>query len=174
MAYDDEVTTNGELVHFALLVGPKLINYIEALKNIKWKSTMVEELQIIEINNTWELVEFPAHTKPIGVKWVFKLKYNVDGSIVRQKARLVARGFLQRAWLDCSEVFAPVVTLEIVRLVVALACKQGWSIFHLDVKSNFLNGPLDKEVYVTQSPGFVIHEEARKVYKLHKMLYGLK
>jgi hypothetical protein len=135
---------------------------------------MIEKLQAIERNNTWELVELPAHTKAIEVKWVFKLKHNADGSIARHKARLVARGFLQREGLDYLEVFAPVARLETVRLVVALACNQGWSTFHLDVKSAFLNGPLDEEVYVTQPPGFVIQKEASKVYKLHKALYGLK
>ena len=135
---------------------------------------MVEELQAIERNNTWELVELPTHTKAIEVKWVFKLKHNADGSIARHKARLVARGFLQRAGLDYSEVFVPVARLETVRLVVALTCNQGWSTFHLDVKSAFLNGPLDEEVYVTQPHGFVIQKEANKVYKLHKALYGLK
>ena len=90
------------------------------------------------------------------MKWVFNLKHNADGSIERHKARLAARGFLQKAGLDYSEVFSPVVRLETVRLVVALACNQGWPTFHLDVKSEFLNGPLDEEVYVTQPSGFVI------------------
>lgn len=90
------------------------------------------------------------------------------------KARLVARGFLQREELDYSEVYVPVTRLEIVRFVVALACKQGWPAFHLDVKSTFVNGPLDEVVYVTQPHGFMIQEEARKVNHLHKSLYGLK
>ena len=153
---DDEVTPDGELVHFSLLAGAEPINYSEALKINKWKLAMVEELQAIERNNTWELVELPVCTKSIKVKWVFKLKHNVDSSIARHKARLVARGFLQRAGLDYSEVYSPVARLETVQLVVALTCNQGWSTFHLDVKSVFLNGPLDEEVYVTQSPGFVI------------------
>jgi hypothetical protein len=102
------------------------------------------------------------------------LKHIVDGSIVRHKLRLVAQSFLQRAGFDYSEVYAPVAKLETIRLVVALAYKRGWLTFHLDVKSTFLNGPLDKEFYVTQPPGFVIQEEARKVYKLHKAPYGLK
>ena len=149
MVGDDEVTLDGELVHFSLLAGVEPINYSEALKTKQWKLAMVEELQEIERNNALELVEFPAHTKAIEVKWVFKLKHNVDGSIARHKARLVARGFIQREGLDYSEVFAPVARLEIVQLVVALACNQGWSTFHLDVKSAFLNGLLDEEVYVT-------------------------
>ena len=88
--------------------------------------------------------------------------------IARHKARLVARGFLQRAGLDYSEVFAPVGRLEIVRIVVALACNQGWSTFHLDVKSTFLSGPLKEEVYVTQPPGFVIQKEAVKYISFTK------
>ena len=118
---DDEVTPDGELVHFSLLASVEPINHNEALNIKQWKLAMVEELQAIERNNTWELVELPAHTKAIKVKWVFKLKHNADGSIARHKARLVARGFLQREGLDYSEVFAPVARLETVRLVVALA-----------------------------------------------------
>ena len=75
---------------------------------------MVEELQPIERNNTWELVEFPPHTKAIEVKWVFNLKHNTDGSIARYKERLVARGFLQREGLDYSKIFAQVARLEAV------------------------------------------------------------
>lgn len=135
---------------------------------------MIEEFQAIERNNTWELVVLLAHTKAIKMKWVFKLKHIPDGSIARYKERLVARGFLQSVALGYSKVYRPVTRLEIVRLVVALAGKQGWSIFHLNVKSTFLNGPLDEVVYVTQPPGFVIQEEERKVYKLHKAIYSLK
>ncbi|XP_050896665.1 uncharacterized protein LOC127103453 [Lathyrus oleraceus] len=86
---DDEVTPDGNLVHFALLIGVEPINYNEALKNKNWKATMIEELQAIERNNTWELVKLPTHIKVIEVKWVFKLKHNPDGSITRHKARLV-------------------------------------------------------------------------------------
>lgn len=171
---DDEVMLDGDLVHFALLAGVEPINYNKALKDKKWKASMVEELQAVKRNNTWELVELPTHTKAIKVKWVFKMKHNPDGSISRHKSRLVARGFLQRSGLDYSKVYAQVTRLETVRLVVALACKQCWSTFHLDVKLTFLNGPLDEVVYATQPLGFVIQEEAKKVYKLHKALYGLK
>lgn len=112
--------------------------------------------------------------KFIEVKWVFKLKHNPDGSIARYKERLVARGFIQRAGLDYSEVYAPVARLKTARLVVALACKQDWLMFHLDVKLTIFNGPLDEVMYVTQPPRFVIPKEAMKMYKLHKALYGLK
>lgn len=92
---------------------------------------MVEELQAIEKNNTWDLVKLSAHTKATEVKWVFKLKHNVDGSIVKYKEILGAIGFIQRVELDYSEVYALGIRLETVILVVVLACKQVWSIFHL-------------------------------------------
>lgn len=94
MVGDDEVTLDGYLVHFALLACAEPINYNEAFKNKQWKEDMVKELQSIEINNTWELVELPTYTKAIKVKWVFKWKHNLDRSIARQKSRLVSRGFL--------------------------------------------------------------------------------
>ena len=97
---DDEVTLDRKLVYFALLAGAEPINYSEALKSNKWKLAMVEESEEIERNNTWELFKLPTHTKVVKVMWVFKLKHNVDGSIARHKARLVARGFLQREGLD--------------------------------------------------------------------------
>jgi len=135
---------------------------------------MTEELVAIERNKTWKLVKLPVDKKAIEVKWVYKLKHNPDGSIAKHKARLVAKGFLQRACLDYSEVYAPVARIETMRLVLALACKRNWSAFHLDVKSAFLNGPIDEDVFVTQPPDFVIKEKEYMVYRLHKALYGLK
>jgi hypothetical protein len=118
---DNEVTAEGDLVHFALLAGSEPLNYIEALSNLKWKQAMIEELASIEKNQTWELVELPPNKKAIQVKWVFKLKLNPDGTIAKYKARLVARGFLQKEGLDYSEVYSPVARIETVRLVVAVA-----------------------------------------------------
>ena len=108
------------------------------------------------------------------MKWVFKLKLKPDGSVAKHKARLVARGFLQRAGLDYSEVFAPVARLETIRLVIALAHNRDWSLYQLDVKSAFLNGTLEEEVFVKQPPGFEIKGKEDKVFRLHKALYGLK
>ena len=89
------------------------------------------------------------------------MKHNLDGSIAKHKARLVARGFLQRAGLDYSEVYVPIARIETVRLVIALACKRNLSAFHLDVKFAFLNGLINEVVFVTQPPGFVIKKEGR-------------
>src|ERR1044072_9524868 len=105
---------------------------------------------------------------------VFKVKLNPDGSISKHKARLVVRGFMQRAGLDYSEVFAPVARIETVRLLVAIAVWKHWEIWQLDVKSAFLNGHLEEGVYITQPPGFVVKGSEDKVLRLKKALYGLK
>ena len=88
------------------------------------------------------MIVIPQNKKAISVRWVFKIKLKPDGSVVKHKARLVARGFLQKYGLDYFEVFAPVVRHETVRLVIAIAANRNWPLIHLDVKSNFINGPL--------------------------------
>jgi hypothetical protein len=98
----------------------------------------------------------PKGKTTIDVKWVFKVKYKPNGDVAKYKARLVARGFLQKEGIDFGEVFAPVARLETVRMVVAVASYNGWSMYQLDVKSAFLNGLLEEEAYVTQPPGFEI------------------
>ena len=120
------------------------------------------------------MIELPASKKPIDVKWIFKLKLRPNGEVTKHKARLVARGFMQKAGMDYFEVYAPVIRLETVRLIVAIACGRNCPMYHLHVKSAFLNGPLDEEVYVTQPPGFKIKGKENMVYRLHKALDGLK
>ncbi|KAK2398342.1 putative mitochondrial protein [Trifolium repens] len=171
---DNAVNDEGDLIHFALLADAEPINLNEALNNKVWKKAMEEELRSIEKNQTWKLVALPDKKKKIDVKWVFKVKLNPDGTISKHKARLVARGFLQKHGIDYNEVFAPVARIETVRLVVALACRNKWLLYHLDVKSAFLNGPLEEEVFVSQPPGFEIKGKENMVYKLYKALYGLK
>uniref|UniRef100_A0A5B7B4M6 Retrovirus-related Pol polyprotein from transposon TNT 1-94 n=1 Tax=Davidia involucrata TaxID=16924 RepID=A0A5B7B4M6_DAVIN len=149
-------------------------NFEEAIKQKEWKKAMEEEIQVIEKNNTWELVERPQNKEVIGVKWIYKVKLNVDGSIQRNKARLVAKGYSQQPGVDFHETFAPVARLDTIRTLIALAAQKGWLLYQLDVKSAFLNGELKEEVYVEQPQGFVIKEEEDKVYKLNKALYGLK
>ncbi|MCI36410.1 reverse transcriptase [Trifolium medium] len=87
---------------------------------------------------------------------------------MKHKARLVARGFLQQQGIYYSEVYAPVGRMETIILVIAIASSMNWSLFHMDVKSAFLNGPLEEEVYVSQPPGFEVETEKHKVYKLQK------
>ena len=149
-------------------------HHTEALKHESWKAAMKDELKSIEDNETWELTTLPAGARPIGLKWVFKLKKDAAGNTIRHKARLVAKGYVQRRGIDFDEVFAPVARLETVRLLIAVAAQEGWEIHHLDVKSAFLNGELEEEVYVVQTPGFEQKESEEKVFKLRKALYGLR
>jgi hypothetical protein len=145
-----------------------------ALTEDVWKNAMIEELNSINRNNTWELIELPASKKPIDVKRIFKLKLKPNGEVAKHKARLVARGFMQKAGMDYFEVYAPIVRLETVRLIVTIACGRNWPMHHLDVKSAFLNCPLDEEVYVTHPLGFKIKGKENMMYRLHKALYILK
>ncbi|KAE9588330.1 putative RNA-directed DNA polymerase [Lupinus albus] len=171
---DTEITAEGDFVHMALLADMEPVCFDQAIKEECWINAMKEEIHSIEKNGTWELITLPKGKKAIAVKWVYKLKLQPDGTIAKHKARLVAKGFLQKPEVDYDEVFAPVARMETVRLVIAMASSKDWCIWQMDVKSAFLNGPLDKEVYVTQPLGFEVAGQEQKVYKLHKALYGLK
>lgn len=109
----------------------------------------------------------------IGLKWVYKLKRDTNGKILKYKASLVAKGYVQKQGIDYEEVFAPVTRLETVRLLLALAAKHEWEVHHLDVKSAFLNGELKEVVYVSQPEGFEKPGKEHMVYRLNKALYGL-
>ncbi|KAM7489733.1 hypothetical protein LguiB_027217 [Lonicera macranthoides] len=148
--------------------------YEEAATDQKWIAAMKEELKMIEKNQTWELVERPKHKKAIGVKWVYRTKLNPDGSVNKYKARLVVKGYAQMFGVDFSETFAPVSRLDTIRMLLALAAQKGWVIHQMDVKSAFLNGYLEEEIFVEQPEGFVSQGQEEKVYRLKKSLYGLK
>jgi len=163
-----------ECERLLLMINEEPWDYNEAKELQEWKKACVEEIASITKNHTWDLVDLPIGAKPIGLKWVFKLKRNSDGSVNKHKARLVAKGYVQRHGIDFDEVFAPVARIETVRLIIALAASNGWEIHHLDVKTAFLHGELKEVVYVSQPEGFVIGGSEDKVYKLNKALYGLK
>jgi len=134
---------------------------------------MQSEMQAIEENRTWDVSDLPPKQKAIGLKWVFKVKKDPDGNVVKYKARLMAKGYAQRQGVDFDEVFAPVARIETVRVLLALAAQGGWEVHHMDVKSAFLNGDLTETVFVQQPPGFIIGN-GDKVLKLRKALYGLR
>ena len=134
---------------------------------------MLTEMQSIEANRTWEICDLPRNQKAIGLKWVFKVKKDPEGNIVKHKARLVAKGYAQRQGVDFDEVFAPVARIETVRVLLALAAQGGLEVHHMDVKSAFLNGDLTETVFVQQPPGFIIGK-GDKVLKSRKALYGLR
>ncbi|KAL4019983.1 hypothetical protein IC575_018747 [Cucumis melo] len=146
----------------------------DASKDQRWIAAMEEELSMIEKNKTWILVDRPQDRKVIGVKWVFRTKLNADGSINKHKARLVVKGYAQIFGVDYSDTFAPVARMDTIRLLFAIAAQKGWKLYQLDVKSAFLNGVLQEEIYVEQPEGCEKQGERNKVYLLKKALYGLK
>ena len=150
--------------------------FVEAAENKRWRVAMQEELNMIDKNNTWELVDRPSHKKPIGVKWVYRTKLNSDGSVNKHKTRLVVKGCAQMFGFDFSETFAPVARLDTIRMLLALVAQRKWRIYQLDVKSAFLNGYLEEEIFVEQPESFAIKgkKEEEKVYLLKKALHGLR
>jgi hypothetical protein len=151
----------------------ELASVVEATLEAVWRRAMIDELKSIEENKTWSLTELPTGRRAIGLKWVFKVNKNQLGEVVRHKARLVVKGYAQQQGIDFEEVFAPVARLESIRLLLALAAEEGWQVHHMDVKIAFMNGDLQKEVFVQQPPRFIQPGQEHKVLELHKALYGL-
>ncbi|GKV19874.1 hypothetical protein SLEP1_g30074 [Rubroshorea leprosula] len=135
---------------------------------------MQEELNMFEKNAIWKLVDRPTNKNVIGVKWVYKVKLNSDGSLNKCKARLVVKGYSQLAGIHFTETFAPVAKFDTIRLLFAMATQKSWLIYQLDMKSTFLNGKLKEEIYVEQPDGYVKKGAKHKVYLLKKALYGLR
>ncbi|KAF0903245.1 hypothetical protein E2562_026539 [Oryza meyeriana var. granulata] len=146
-----------------LLTGPgEPCSFAEAERDEAWRAAMQEEMDAVNRNGTWELIDLPHGHRPIGLKWVYKLKKNEAEKVIKHKAHLVARGFVQQAGIDFDEVYAPIARMESIRLLLVLAAQEGWRVHHMDVKSAFLNEELDEEVYVKQPPGFVVAREEGK------------
>uniref|UniRef100_A0A2N9F135 CCHC-type domain-containing protein n=1 Tax=Fagus sylvatica TaxID=28930 RepID=A0A2N9F135_FAGSY len=140
----------------------------------EWMTAMQEEMSSMDKNNVWELVDLPPGRKTIGNKWVLKVKRKVDGSIDRYKARLVAKGYTQRKGIDYEDTFSPVVRFASIRLILSIVAKQDLELFQMDVKTAFLNGELDEEIYMAQPAGFEAKGHERKVCRLKRSIYGLK
>ena len=124
------------------MIEPK--NFEEASEDEYWVKAMNEELDQIEKNNTWELVPRPVDKNVIGSKWVFKNKMNEEGQIVRNKARLLCKGYAQVEGQDFAETFAPVAILEAIIMFIAYATHKNFKVYRMDVKSAFLNGYLEE------------------------------
>ncbi|GKE14650.1 putative ribonuclease H-like domain-containing protein [Tanacetum coccineum] len=150
---------------------PKTIS--QALEDESWVEAMQEELLQFKLQKVWILVDLPFGKKAIGTKWVFRNKRDERSIVVKNKARIIAQGFRQEEGIDYDEVFEPVARIEAIRLFLAFASFMGFLVYQMDVKSAFLYGTIEEEVYVHQPPGFVDPAHLNKVYKVIKALYGL-
>ena len=159
----------------------------EAVQHSHWVDAMNVELEALEANGTWDVVELPPEKNAISSKWVYKTKYNPDGSIERYKSRLVILGYKQVHGIDFTETFAPVAKLTTVRALLAVIAIQNWYVCQMDVSNAFLNGDLDEVIYMKMPPGYNgigsristtephgWKEDSKLVCRLKKALYGLR
>ncbi|CAM8940925.1 unnamed protein product [Rhodiola kirilowii] len=149
-------------------------NAMESNDSDKWLIAMKEEIKSMHDNRVWDLVELPEGFKAVGSKWTYKTKRDSKGNIERYKARFVAKGFAQKDGVDYKETFAPVSKKDSLRIVLALVAHYDLELHQMDVKTAFLNGDLEEEVYMDQPEGFITTGNEHKVCKLRKSIYGLK
>ena len=168
--YGVEANTVGELQNEPA----SFDDVLQSSKRDKWMNAMEQEMKSLKENEVWEMVELPKDRKTVGSKWVYKLKSGPDDSIERYKARLVAQGFSQKYGTDYDETFCPVVRLESLCTMIALAVQHRLKLHQVDVTTAFLNGKLDEEVYMRQPEGFVATGQEHLVCKLKRSIYGLK
>ncbi|GKA12684.1 retrotransposon protein, putative, ty1-copia subclass [Tanacetum coccineum] len=139
-----------------------------------WIDAIQEEIHEFERLEVWELVPCPDKVILIKLKWIYKVKTDEFGGVLKNKARLVAQGFRQEEGIDFKESFAPIARIEAIRIFIANVAHKNMTIYQMDVKTAFLNGELKEVVYVSQLDGFVDQDNPSHVYKLKKALYGLK
>ncbi|CAL1389558.1 unnamed protein product [Linum trigynum] len=148
-------------------------SFHEAVRHKHWRDAMQREIDALIANGMWSLVHLPSGKRRIACKWVFKIKFNPDGTVERYKARLVAKGYTQIEGIDYHDTFAPIAKLVTVRCLLAMAVTRDWHIHQLDVNNAFLHGDLHEEVYMSIPQGFASPGDMR-VCLLHKSIYGLR
>ena len=150
--------------------------FVEVMKDEakdKWELAMKEEIDSLKQNKTWDLVKLPTGKKALFNKWVYKMKNEADGT-KRYKARLVVKGYAQKEGIDFQEIFSPVVKMTSIRVILSMVAVEDLHLEQLDVKTSFLHGDLEEELYMHQPEGFVVKEKEDMVCRLKKRLYGLK
>ena len=147
---------------------------MSGVNSVQWSDATKAETKSLLVNKTWELVELPKGMNVVGCKWVFKVKRDGDGKVDRLKTRLVAQGYSQHEGVDYDGVFSPVARYSSIRRVLAIANELNYEIHQMDVKTAFLNGDLDTDIFMKQPDGFVDDTHPDYVCKLNKSIYGLK
>nr|GEZ44201.1 retrovirus-related Pol polyprotein from transposon TNT 1-94 [Tanacetum cinerariifolium] len=173
--HTNQFQSDGDMCMYALTVStmePK--NVKEAMTDPAWIESMQEELLQFKRMDVWVLVLTPDNISPLTLKWLFKKKHDEEQTVIRNKSRLVVRGFRQEEGLDFEESFTPVARMEAIRIFLAYAAHKSFTVFQMDVKTAFLHGSLKEDVYVCQPEGFIDADHPSHVYKLKKALYGLK
>ncbi|GJS16946.1 retrovirus-related pol polyprotein from transposon TNT 1-94, partial [Tanacetum coccineum] len=171
----NQLRSDGDMCMYALTVStvePK--NVKEAMTDPAWIESMQEELLQFKRLDVWVLVPLSDNIKPLTLKWLFKNKHDEENTVIRNKSRLVVRGYRQEEGIDFEESFAPVARMEAIRIFLAYAAHKSFIVFQMDVKTAFLHGTLKEDVYVCQPEGFIDADHPSHVYKLKKALYGLK
>ncbi|GKA37803.1 retrotransposon protein, putative, ty1-copia subclass [Tanacetum coccineum] len=163
---DDEVGDLGEPANYktAMLDPDKVI----------WQGAMDEEMKSMKVNKVWIVIDRPPNAKVVRSKWIFKKKTDMDGKVHTYKARLVAKGCTQTYGIDYEETFSPVADIRAIRILIAIAAYYDYEIWQMDVKTAFLNGRLDKDIYMEQPEGYVDPNYPNGVCKLQRAIYGLK
>nr|KAJ0188771.1 hypothetical protein LSAT_V11C900489000 [Lactuca sativa] len=159
-------------VNFVSMILPDKVH--TALQDADWIKAMQEELNEFERHKVWTLVPRPSGKTITGTRWVYRNKVDKDEIITRNKARLVAQGFTQIESIDYGETFAPVARIKAIRLFLAYASYMNFIVYQMDVKTTFLHGVLEEEVFLNQPPGFVDKDHPDYMYRLDKAVYGLK
>ncbi|GJU10386.1 retrovirus-related pol polyprotein from transposon TNT 1-94 [Tanacetum coccineum] len=171
----NQLPTYGDMCIYALIMSTmEPINVKEAMTDPAWINLMQEELLQFKRLDVWVLVPPPDNIKPLTLTWLFKNKHDEENMVIRNKTRLVLRGYRQEEGIDFEESFTPVARMEAIRIFLAYAAHKSFTVFQMDVKTAFLHGSLKEDVYVCQPKGFIDVDHPSHVYKLKKALYGLK
>jgi hypothetical protein len=147
---------------------------MEGPESEKWLKAMKSKINSMYDNQVWTMVDIPSDRKAVENKWIFNKKTDVDGNVTVYKSRLVTKGFQQIQGVDYDETFSPVVMLKSIRILLAIVAYFDYNIWQMDVKTAFLNGNIEEELYMVQPEGFVDPKNDNKVCKLQRSIYGLK
>ena len=156
------------------LVDQKPACFEEVVKKKEWVEAMTEEYHSIMKNDVWSIVPRPKDKAVVSSKWLYKIKHALDGSIEKYKAKFVARSFSRKEGINYEETFAPIARYTSIRALMAFAAKMKWKLHQMDVKTTFLNGIIEEEVYIDQQQGFEVEDPSTHACRLKKSLYGLK